>query len=110
MKMKKIAKDKTGKVLKEGDIIQMNDSVAVIRKIEQLYRDEFPILVTYKVTLDWKGVVEKCNEERLDINSYKQYMIIDGSKLRDDIQHFKNLKLMSQSIHERMAYQHNITG
>lgn len=110
MKMRKIAKDKTGKVLKEGDIIHLNDGVAVIRKIEQPYRDEFPILVTYKVTLDWKGAVEKYNEEQLNINDYKLCTVIDGSKLRDDVQHFKNLKLISQTIHERMAYRHNVTG
>ena len=110
MKMRKIAKDTTGVVLKEGDIIQLHDGMAVIQEIDQPHREEFPVLQTSRVWLDWKGKPEKFHESRLHIDDYKQCLVVDGDSLRDDVPHFKNLRLISERIQERMAYRHNVAG
>lgn len=102
--MRKIAKDKTGRVLQEGDVIQLNDGMAVIEEINQPRRDEFPLLMTSRVWLDWKGVMEKCDSSHLRIDDYKQCVILDGGKLRDDVQYLRNLKLISERIKGKLAY------
>lgn len=104
MKMRKIAKDKTGKVLQEGDIIQLEDGMAVIEAIDQPHRDRFPTLITSRVWLDWKGALKKADASNLIIDDYKHCAVIDGSKLRDDVQYFKDLKLISDRIREKLAY------
>lgn len=110
MKMRKIAKDRAGTVLKEGDIIRFNDGIAVVEKIDQPRREEFPTLVATKATTDWKGKLEKYGPTRLQIDDYKQCLVVERDKLRDDVQHLRNLKLMSVLICDRLAYRHKVTG
>lgn len=104
MKMRKIAKDKFGKVLHTGDIIQLDDGFAVIKEIDQERRDEFPSLVTTRAWLDWKGALEKQGSSNLHIDEYKQCMVMDSKKLRDDVQYLKDLKLISERIKDKLAY------
>jgi len=88
MKFAKIAKDRAGKVLNEGDIVscRFDEHVAlgVVRKITQRAREMFPELhVTFAVA-DWRGANIKTYRRVLGIEEYKNCSLVPSTRLRDD--------------------------
>ena len=101
MKLKKIAKDRVGKVLEEGNIIHcgVGDYLAVIRAIVQPSRDELPYLRVTKVMTDWKGKNPKVSQSTMHFDDYKLCRIIDPALLRDDVEsHVRIKKIREQSV------------
>lgn len=101
MKFRKLAKDKNGTILQEGDIIQLfhdtgNITEAVVDKIHQPIREEFPELAVLEVASDWRGIEFDINRKNLNITQYKTCNILPNHKLRDDVPRFKILKEISE--------------
>jgi len=96
MKFKKIAKDKRGMILQEGDVIQrlVNEEYvdSVVNKIRQPVREQFPEIEVIDVTTDWKGNGLDIIRKTLDINEYKNCRVLPTKYLRDDVPKFMKLK------------------
>lgn len=89
MKFAKIAKDTAGKVLEEGDVLvyKNNDETvhAVIDKIIQRNRDQFPNVQVLNVTSDWRGNNVKVKRSTLSVEAYKVGRVLNAKLLRDDV-------------------------
>lgn len=97
MKFAKSARDATGKILKEGDILNVilkgsEPTSVVVRTVVQHRRDEFPVLRGTKVVTNWKGDVLKTERVELYINDYNQSLVVEPSALRDGVPHNDKLK------------------
>jgi len=89
MKFSKIAKDTTGQVLDIGDILlYSNDgqaNIAVIRKIVQRDRNQFPQLEVSVITADWRGQNVRAQHRVLAMETYKKARVSDPASLRSDV-------------------------
>jgi len=102
MKFAKIAKDIAGRVLNEGDVIMYSaDGVAtsaVIDKIIQRSRDQFPSVQVMGITADWRGNNVKVRRSTINVETYKLSRVIDASLLRDDVPKNAKVKEVQQSV------------
>lgn len=113
MKFRKIAKDRSGTILQEGDIIQLfhdtgNITEAVIDKIHQPIREEFPELTVVEVTSDWRGISVDTKRRTLDILQYKTCNILTNNNLRDDVPRFKKLKEIAEKSASNAPFKRRI--
>lgn len=110
MKYKKIAKDKKGTILQEGDIIQFKrDDIipCVIDKIIQRSRDEYPELEVFEVTTDWKGGNVNTKKNVLTQEMYRNCVLVHSNLLSDSIQHTK-LKMLAKKAYNRMHFRRRV--
>ncbi len=103
MKFAKTARDSTGQILHEGDIVNVilhasEPAFVVVRKVIQRRRDQFPTLRGIKVVTDWKGKVMRTERVELDIDTYKQSVVINPSALQDNVPLNDKLKEIRASI------------
>jgi len=111
MKYKKIAKDSTGKILQEGDIVQLhneNPVEAAITKISQPVREQFPELEVVVVTTDWKGTGINVKKQTLDIHKYKTCTLLPVTHLRDDVPKFKKLKEVAVDAAKKAPFKRRV--
>lgn len=102
MKFAKIAKDTEGKVLEEGDVLVYKNNGdlvhAVIDKIVQRNRDQFPNVQVLNVTSDWRGNNVKVQRSTLTVEAYKVGRVLNASLLRDDVPVNVKVKEVQQSV------------
>lgn len=102
MKFAKIAKDTSGKVLEEGNVlVYWNDgnlTHAVIDKIVQRSRDQFPTIQVLNVTSDWRGNNIKVQRSTLTVETYKAGRVLHADTLRDDVPVNVKVKEVQQSV------------
>lgn len=104
MKMRKIAKDKTGLVLQPGDIILLDGEESVITEMSEMSRTEFPKLQITKYVTDWRGKGLEEKKATLAIDQYRNCKILNVKNLRDDVPKNRKLKLISSEICGKMAF------
>lgn len=102
MKFAKIAKDITGRVIEEGDILMYwddgNMAHAVVVKILQRNRNEFPSVQLLSVATDWRGSNVNVQRSTIGVDIYKSSRIRAPSDLRDDVPYFQKVKEIQQEI------------
>jgi hypothetical protein len=103
MKFAKIAKDTTGRVLEEGDILlyqndKGNSTTGVIDKILQRSRDQFPNVQVKTVTTDWRGANIKVQRSTIAVEAYKIGRVVQPGALRDDVPSNTKIKEIQQEI------------
>lgn len=111
MKYKKIAKDKTGIILQEGDVIQLNNGKVVeaaINKILQPVREQFPELEVVTVSTDWKGNGIDVKKLTLQIHEYKTCKMLPITALRDDVPKYKKLKEIASVAASKAPFKRRI--
>ena len=102
MKFAKIAKDVAGKVLEEGDVLLYSNNgvptTAVIDKIVQRSRDQFPSVQVMNVVADWRGENIKVQRSTITVESYKAGRVMHPNMLRDDVPMNAKVKEVQKSV------------
>ena len=103
MKFAKTARDSTGHLLEEGDIVNVilkceEAATVVIRKVIQHRRDQFPTVRGTKVVTDWKGLVLKTERVEMEVGEYQQCVVMAPSTLRDGVPLNDKLKELRATI------------
>lgn len=102
MKFAKIAKDITGKVIEEGDILfywlDNHTTWGVVNRIVPRGRDQFPDLEMKHVSSDWKGQNLKVHRYTINAENYHRRRVLHETSLRDDVPSFARLKELRKTI------------
>ena len=111
MKFKRIAKDKKGKILQEGDVItyKRDDVIeSVIEKIVRVSREEYPDMEVSEVITDWKGNVQSIRKNTLTHDLYRNCVLVHPSFLSGDSPKFQKLRQLSEKAFNRAGFRRRI--
>lgn len=104
MKFQKKARDITGALLEEGDIILLSENgntvSAVVATIRRSARDEYPNVEIKKVSTNWLGKVTGVKKEVIGVDKYKKSRKIQPASLRDDVYAHERIKEIREEVLE----------
>lgn len=106
MKFQKKARDITGMLLEEGDIILLSEDgstvSAVVSTIRPSAREEYPNIEIKKVTTNWLGKVTGVKKEVIGAGKYKRSRKITPASLRDDVPAHEKIKEIRDEVIEEI--------
>lgn len=99
MKAKRHARDRKRKIIEEGDIIQVDGSIlAVVKKVINYGREEFPDLAVTELTTNFVGHVMSESEEIYFFEQYKKTTILNPNMLREEVEKFHRALYLREII------------
>jgi len=111
MKYRKIAKDKNGTILQEGDIITYNNGEViqcVIDRINQPSREMNPDLEVFEVTTDWKGNGLSTKKNTLPYDTYRDCVLMKSEFISNTSPKYTKLNQLAEKAYSRMAFRRRV--
>lgn len=103
MKFKKVARDRKSKLFERGDIVLFRDgddssAVGVVRRVVRRGRDQFPAIELLKIEDNYRGEVTGTSKRLVDVDTYKESVVLNPSLLRDDVGRYRRAKELQTSL------------